>query len=126
MAVLIQIPDQKREDMLVGALEGGSNYWCYIPEKSVKIIEKYGNLNKDPFSTTMWKAIKAGEIIPIHDIENRAEELGKISLLSIDVGEQLMAEKSLNHFTDMINETGDAITADVWFQYCVLKEIVYG
>lgn len=42
-------------------------------------------------------------------------------------GLELMAEKSPDHFGDLISESGaDAITYDVAFQYIVLGEIVYG
>lgn len=122
---LIKVSDGRREDMLVGALEGGSNFWYWIGEEAGKVVAKYQG-DDEPFSTAMWKAIKAGETIEVHDCENMEEKLGEINLKSIDEGEDLMFEKSQKHFIDIINEEDDAETADVWFQYCVLKSLVYG
>lgn len=125
--VTIEIPNKRREDMLIGALEGGSNYWYWIGEEATKIIEKYNPQPfGDAFSVVMWKAIETGETIPIHNLENRSEKLGEINLASIAKGEQLMADKYPQHFADLHGETDDAITADVWFQLSSLGELIYG
>lgn len=64
---------------------------------------------------------------PVHDAENEDEQLGEISLETIAKGEQLLADKHLQHLCDILTDGGwDANTADVWFQYCTLGEIVYG
>lgn len=122
------ISDQRREDMLVGALEGGSNYWYWIPDESTSIIESYsvGTEPRLPLSESMWIAIKRGETIHIHDNENRKTKIGQINLESIRKGEILMLEKQPTHFENIIEENDDAETADVWFQFCVLGDIVYG
>lgn len=129
----IEVTDQRREDMIVGALEGGSNYWYWITKEGCRIIDEVCSDHKEPFSIRLWKAIKAGKSIPVYEYngsdlgqEALMTKLGEINLKSIEEGEQLMADKSLSHFMDMINENDDATTADVWFQYCLLKEIVYG
>lgn len=118
--------DQKREDMLVSALEGGSNYWYWINDESYEIIEAFNRDNDTPFSIAMWLAIKGGKSIKIHDIENKKELLGEINLTSIRKGEELMLREQPKHFADIISESDDATTADVWFQYCVMGKIVYG
>lgn len=121
------ISDQRREDMLVGALEGGSNYWYWINDRACETIARY---NPQPFgeafAIVMWKAIKAGETIEIHDKEESHHKIGEINLSSVEKGEELMLKNSSKHFADIISEDDDAETADVWFQYCVLGGIVYG
>jgi hypothetical protein len=127
MPIVISLTDQQHEDLIVTAIEGGSNYWYYLPTSSVNLIKKATPDEKDePLSTRMWKAIKAGAIIPIHDVEDPKEKIGEISLVSIEKGEQLLADKHSNHLADILNENEDANTADVWFQLCSLGEIVYG
>lgn len=118
----ITVTDQRREDMIVGALEGGSNYWYLIGDKASELLLQYG---KEPLSIRFWKAIKDGKSIEIHDIET-GQKLGEINLKSIEEGEQLMADKYPSHLLDIVNENDDANTADIWFQLCVLKEVVYG
>ena len=123
----LEITDQRREDMIVGALEGGSNYWYFLSESSMKAIYT-SKLNKEePISIKMWDAILNGATIPVYDIEDiDGDKLGEINLKSIKKGEELMAKNHELDFMCIINEEDDASTADLWFQYCVLGEIVYG
>lgn len=124
---ILKITDQRREDMLIGAIEGGSNDWYWIPNESSKIIEKYNDRGIILFSIAMWKAIKDGaRTIEINDNENRKEKLGEINLVSIEKGETKMFKEQPQHYMDIVNENDDATTADVWFQYAVLGSIVYG
>lgn len=124
---MIEINNQRREDMLVGALEEGSNYWYWIDEEGFNTVEAFKDKdNHEPFSTVMWKAIMGGKTIKISDKEDQDIYIGEINLDKVKSGEQLMLENSPKHFYDIINETDDAITADVWFQYCVLGEVIYG
>ncbi len=121
------LSNERREDMLCGALEGGSNYWYYLPDLSM--CKEY----QAPGDTTcgyMIKAIIAGESIPVHDIESESREygelLGMINIESIRKGEVLMKEKAFMCWGDLITEQDDAETADVWFQFCVMGEVVFG
>lgn len=126
------ITDENRFNLLVSALEGGSNHWYYIKDKACDIIDSVAgqscitNESTDrSFAQRMWDAIKAGKQIEVHDIENR-ELLGSISLESIERGEQTMIEKYDWHFNNILTENDDAETGDVWFQLAVMNEIVYG
>jgi hypothetical protein len=119
------VDDERRENMLVSALEGGSNYWYWLPEAATAIIRKHKERG-EPLSTGMWKAIKAGETIPVHDAEDEEEKLGEINLESIKKGEALMLKQHARHFADLVSENSDATTADVWFQLCTLGEVTYG
>lgn len=119
------ITNERRQDMLIGAIEGGSNYWYYIDEANSEKALSYGRID-DAFVEAMWKAILAGETIVINDVEDFREKLGEINMESIEKGEKLMAREQPYHYGDIWAESDDAITADVWFQYCVLGELVYG
>jgi hypothetical protein len=120
----IKISDEMRGDLIVTALEGGSNYWYNISTRADRIIDKYKKDNLC-FSEYFWEAIKAGESIPIHDIETN-QKLGEINLQSIEVGEQTMADEYPRHLADIVSGNWDAETADVWFQLAVMNELVYG
>lgn len=125
MSTVINVSNETRENLLTSAIEGGSNYWYLIKDKACDIINKYSK--RECFVEKMWDAILAGEEIEIHDIEDEdGDALGKISLVSIEKGEQIMAEKHASHFADIIDENDDACTGDVWFQLAVMGEIVYG
>jgi hypothetical protein len=122
----INITNEQRENLLVGALEGGSNDWYWIADNGDAIIQKYNLEGRLAISTALWKAIQAGETIPIHDLMDTSTKLGEINLQSIKDGEELMFKNYNECFMQVINETDDAATADVWFQLCVLKSVIYG
>ena len=125
--VIVKLTDETRSNLLCSAIEGGSNYWYFLGEDADKIIQSVAPRDKEtPYVTRMWAAIKAGKEIPIRDAEDEKTILGKISLVSICEGEQLMLDKQPRHFADILSENDDATTGDVWFQYAVMKEIVYG
>jgi hypothetical protein len=114
---------QIEEDLLITALEGGSNYWYYLPDLSM--TKKYREEGQAT-SERIFKAAMSGEIIPVHDAENEEEFLGNISKENFIKAETLMKENSPQHYANAISENSDAETADVWFQYVVLGEITFG
>ena len=127
--------NQLRIDLLETALYGGSNYWYWLSDESHDIVMKYGETENGSFSEKMMAAINAGENIKIHDAEEFDEDnlneclLGIINLESIVKGEKIMREnpKYVRHYADAISEMeGDSTTADVWFQLCVMGELVFG
>jgi hypothetical protein len=128
MSIVINLTDQQREDLIVTALEGGSNYWYFLSDAAVSIVEKatWHYKKGTPFSIRFWVAIKNGAVIPIHDAEDEKTKIGEISLASIEKGEQLLADKHFHYLSDILTENGDAATGDAWFQYCSLGELVYG
>lgn len=119
------LTDERRQDMLVGALEGGSNYWYEFREQAMLIIDRGWDGRNKTFVDRLWMALSAGFDIPVHDVEN-GDEIGSISKTRIIEGEKLMREKHPEHWANIINKNDDAETADVWFQMVVLKELVYG
>lgn len=122
----VTLTDERRLDMLTGALEGGSNYWYEIKETADAIIrETTPEMQGRPFVDRMFMCIKQGRAIQVHDCEND-ELLGEVTMQAIEEGERLMQEKHPEHFADILSEDDDATTADVWFQMVVLKELVYG
>lgn len=81
----------------------------------------------DPLAIKMWRALKAGESIEIHDVEDEdGPPLGVINYKSILEGEELLLKNFAWHFANIIDETDDAETGDVWFQMAIMKDIVYG
>lgn len=124
--IQINITDEQRENLLCSAIEGGSNYWYYLGQDACTIVEKYGDSSQTPFVTLMWKAIKAGESIPIRDTEDHKTILGTINIKSIDEGEQIMSDKYPHILADILSDNDDAGTGDIWFQLAVMKEVVYG
>lgn len=123
------ITDQMREDLIVTALEGGSNYWYFLSDATVKVMRKAVKPEDrdQPLSIKFWRAIANGATLEVHDAENEKEVLGTINRESIAKAEAIFIKDHARHFGDLVSENWDADTADVWFQLCVLKgEVVYG
>jgi len=113
------LPDEIMLDMLCGAIEGGSNYWYSI--RSAVVDAQIGETYVDK----LWKCIQSGNSFTVNDIEDDSK-LGIVSRKSLITGTAAMAEKYPDHFKDAVEQTGDAITADVWFQCVVMNEVTYG
>lgn len=107
---------------LTAALEGGSNYWYYLPDLSM--VQKHYKADDQPYLAD--KIIKAvcdhNEIVPVHDIEDQYEKIGEISLANIKRGLQLYAKIGRPFAAD----EADAEDGDVLFQLIALGDIVYG
>lgn len=120
------LTDEQRCDLLVTALEGGSNYWYLLKQKACEQIEDATpNLRHEPLSIRTWEALKAGTKIAFHDIQT-GEEIGNLTYAGILQGEKLMAKNHTQHWADAKTDNGDATTADVWLQSALMDEVVYG
>lgn len=118
------------ENVFVTAIEGGSNYWYYLPKKSVQAIRKAVPKEKDPYlATAMLKAVlDENVVIPIYDAEDDEQEIGRISKHTIQHRlNKLANDDGLKWCLDTeLNGEGDAETSDVVFQFLVMGEYVYG
>ena len=117
------------EDIFVTALEGGSNYWYYLPDYSVKLIRSAVSKEQDPFlSTAVLKAILDHDVkVAINDAENEDEVVGIITRDLIQPRLQLLSDSKLKWALQAhMNEEGDADSADIVFQYLAMGEVVYG
>lgn len=104
---------------------------CIDEEKRDK--EFYDGLGKeregrmiDCYEYKIWEAVMGHDAkIPVHDAEDEDEILGYITKESIFKAGFLMAQNQPSHFADAMGDH-DAITSDVWFQYVVMEDVVYG
>jgi len=117
------------EDIFVTALEGGSNYWYYLPEESIKAIRKAVPKEEDPYlSTAILKAILDHDVkIAVNDAENEDEVIGVITRGTMQARLQLLADSNERWALERhMREEGDAGSADVVFQYLTMGEVIYG
>ena len=117
------------EDVFVTAIEGGSNYWYFLPEHSIKLIRNAVPREEDPYlSTAILKAVLDHDVkVPINDAENEEDVVGIITKDLIQPRLQLLSESRLKWALDAhLNERGDADSADIVFQYLAMGEVIYG
>ena len=117
------------EDIFVTALEGGSNYWYYLPEESIKAIRDAVPKSEDPYlSTAILKAILDHNVkVLVNDAEDEDELIGMITRGTMQARLQLLSDSDSRWALEShVREDGDASSADVVFQYLAMGEVVYG
>lgn len=136
-------------DLLCSALEGGSNYWYEIERKEEP---KAWTIDERPVYATAEEAeaninthyahyypFNEGGALYITDAnadEPELKEAVRLDLEAINNGLQAWAMDAMRkqeertahpcHLADFIKDEGDAITADVFLQYCIFGKVIYG
>lgn len=113
----INLPDQRIEDLLINAFECGCSYWLdsAVPLTLGQRLD--------------YTAVVAGTqelecaLNDPEDVKGGLPILNREQLLK---GLQLMAEKAPRHFANILSEDDDAETADVFLQFVLIGEIMYG
>jgi hypothetical protein len=117
--------DPKRvQDLIVGAFEGGSNYW--LGRGRVELINPpYEALPKED---VVWYGREFNVFAqPDFKITLETDEgLKELTPATVQKGLELMGQLHNRHFRDMLDETDDAETSDVFLQLCLFEEVVYG
>lgn len=120
MKMLIKLSDQEMKCLLIQALEGGSNYWYMLggPKPYEQGLSK---------AERIYKSLKNGESYKIEDSED-GSYLGELNYTGIKYALTCMIDEgSVQHIcSNIIWENWDAGDADVWFQFAVMGELVYG
>ena len=106
----VRIPNEKIQDLIITALEGGCRYWA-----SYKFPENW----KEKYQSYEQIPLKDGEIA-VYDVETD-ELLGYLNTATVKVGLQLMADRKdlkgkvvpARHFKNLATDNEDEETADV-------------
>jgi hypothetical protein len=117
------------ENVFVTALEGGSNYWYYLPHESILAIREAVPKSVDEYlSTAILKAILDHDVdVQIRDAEDEDEVVGVISKSTMQERLQTMWNSPNRSILQAeIDGEGDADTSDVVFQYIAMGEVIYG
>lgn len=117
---------ERMKDLLIGAFEGGSNYWAGCDEWQVERRRD----GEDVYDLIIRDHTVS---YPFYDVEDN-EQLGKLNFEGMKRALQFMAngrDKNdkpfpMRHWQAFIDENDDAETADVFLQLAIMGEIVYG
>lgn len=123
VSVTMQIDPQRLNDILVGAVEGGSNYWA-----GFRVIEGKGDDYTAVLVTEYDTKLldKDGKVVKDTDLALGVERLSACATrgCKYENGEQF--EMAAQHLADFMSGNDDAITADVILQMTLFNEVVYG
>jgi hypothetical protein len=121
--VTVTIEDQRLQDLLTNALEGGSNYWYILREMTYPKGQTRESLGIEFEHVEL--PFKGGSIT-IGDYEAAHKPDAVLDRKAIKKGLKIMAAKELKHFADFLAENDDATTGDVFLQCCCFGEVIYG
>jgi len=141
----VNLPIESVEEVLITAIEGGSNYWYFMDgeEKSSEWLEeqiKEGKLERNESIHYKWMdGLFQGSPHPIniYDIEEvyeyegeiaECEPIGTLTMDKIKEGLKLAQTQYPKFYAQHFPEynDGDTISADVLFQLITLGSVVYG
>jgi hypothetical protein len=120
-----EITNERLQDLLCCAFEGGSNYWYRIEKYIYPKGQTKESLNIE--FPHIELPFKGGEII-IKDISGEGEEnkVYRLNLAAIKKGLKIFVNKYPDNFSDFMIENEDAITGDTFLQCCIFGEAIYG
>lgn len=129
-------------DLLVTALEGGSNYWCklveYIPPKGMTgkqlcdmAFEAGPKEDQELFKDGCFPLYSFISFLPksVNWKMKFETDDGKFVYLTprkMHRAARLLVFKRIKVYANILAGNYDALDADVWFQYATLGENVYG
>jgi len=138
MELSTNIPTERIFDLLTGAFEGGSNYWCKMEDD--KQDAEYLNRLPDyliggaknpkagcqsPYILMAWDhSIVLTEIDEGHLPNGDVDHI--LNREKIEAGMKMMQETCPHHFNDFMAENDDAWTSDCLLQLALLQEYRYG
>lgn len=144
-----EIPLERVYNLLVSALEGGSNYWYMIqrvewPKAPYTFTDKIWSKEREKkpdYINQCEVPFNEGGALLIDDSQADEPELKKpvrLDLERITLGLKAWARDAQkpdsdetrtahpSHWGDFIAENDDAETADVFLQYCIFEKVIYG
>lgn len=113
-------------DLIVGAIEGGSNYWC----DGVILKSAWpANVQEDICWYNTAGLYSTDFEIEISEIEEGIRGRGRVHRVTrADLHHtiRLFVGHYPDHYADLVNGDWDATTADVFLQLLALGEVIYG
>ena len=114
--------------IFITALEGGSNYWYYLSDRAIDLInEAVPRDGVKALSERLFEAVyDKGIVVPIHDAEDEeGDAIGELNRDTFQERINLCAEQHHWAIMSELNEEGDASSSDVVFQCLALGELIY-
>jgi hypothetical protein len=112
-------------NLFVTALEGGSNYWYYLPEIPGGVREIMNDTGMMP-SEAIGEYVLRGGNIQVNDAEEEDEVLGTVDMGSLIGAIEKLKEDYPERYYNIIDEEYDAEDADIFFQLATMGDVVFG
>lgn len=112
-------------NLFVTALEGGSNYWYYLPRIPNGVRDIMAELDME-LTEAIGEYVLRGGIIDINDAEDEETKLGTVDMTSLLEAIDILKNDYTSAYENIIDEEYDADDADIFFQLAVMGEVVFG
>lgn len=127
MDIVIKVSDKWIESLFITAIEQGTG-WFGLTNKSNKQVEKRGN-ETTSWAENIYASFMAGDVLEVADELTDYPTLTKHKLTRGRFCQgiyELSQNEELNHYlySDLVGQ-GDAISADIIFQYIMFGEVLY-
>lgn len=120
-----KITKQDIIDLFVTALEGGSNYWYYLPRIPAGVREIMAELDME-LTEAIGEYVLRGGSIDINDAEDEETKLGTVDMTSLLEAIDILKNDYTRAYENIIDEEYDADDADIFFQLAVMGEVTFG
>lgn len=123
-----EITLQRISDLLSSAFEsGGIAYWASVARYHEPVKLEFRTDPKHIYKHLDYPLNRQGAVI-LRNHEEPERKPKPLTLETIKTGLELMAnsEKYAHHWRDFITENDDMNTADVFVQFCVFGDVLYG
>lgn len=119
VTIEVALTEEQVSDIMVGAIEGGVNYWASIRRDS----EWDSKPSDEPASMWATHLLLTGKQVQFYDYEDPTEEIDPLTLEKLVEG---YAKQVAENPIDADLEQADANTYDNIIQYALFGQLVYG
>lgn len=112
-------------NLFVTALEGGSNYWYFLPRIPAGVRDIKVELDME-LTEAIGEYVLRGGSIDVHDAEDEDTKLGTVDMSSLLEAIDILKNDYKQVYENIIDEEYDADDADVFFQLAVMGEVTFG
>lgn len=119
----LELPYERISDLLAGAIEGGSNYWCETADAIEPTSMPYVYDKNILYRRYQYPLNPGGRL------DVKAEDDDKVytlDLKSIEKGLKLLAKDHATVLGRIMEGQDDAGDADIFFQLCLFGKVIYG
>jgi len=124
---VITVTAEEVQDLLLCALEGGSNYWYRIEGTDLPDGRSFREFCDGNVHGYHKVPLEPDCAVLFSDKEDGGDaEIYRLDLDAIHRGVQQMAGKYPRHFRDVLDDNADADTGDCFLQCALFGEMIYG
>ena len=118
----------KFENVIITALEGGSNYWYQLIDEDYRDKLPPKTVERQSLSERIAYALYTDPKfeLPVYDVEEPDELLGKVTQYSMYRAFEIAKSDYPDAYENIMEEKYDATDADILFQLATMGELVFG